>query len=299
MLTTYAIFLNSYYFEDVSSDPLQLLRDVATFKRIPATAQDIPGAIVATCLCLPLMWFIDVFLARPLFNNEHAQWFFIHTVANAFVVVGAAPDFYYAALKPRDAMSVAYCVGSSSSSSGEGNGGLPSYACSDWPTCVIIAVHTYHMLAFKLNGEDLFHHLTFVPIIGGGHFLYPWGLSGNILSFFISGLPGMIDYFLLALYKDKLISSLQEKRINLSINVWLRSPGIVTFCCLVLTCWLQPPAGTPSSDLMPWYTFFPALALIFYNGQYYGMRVIGNYSTTTVHLFFYFSILFFSTNISF
>lgn len=87
----------------------------------------------------------------------------------------------------------------------------------------------------------------------------------------------MIDYFLLALYKEKLITSLTEKRINLSINVWMRGPGIVCFCCLVLTCWLQPPKNTPEKDLMPWFGFVPALALVFYNGQYYGMRVIGNY----------------------
>ena len=49
------------------------------------------------------------------------------------------------------------------------------------------------------------------------------------------------------------------------------------FCCLTLVCWLQPPVGTPASDLMPWWAFFPAMGLIFYNGQYYGMRVIGNY----------------------
>ena len=103
------------------------------------------------------------------------------------------------------------------------------------------------------------------------------GLAGNILCFFISGLPGMIDYFLLALYKDRLISSLTEKRINLSINVWLRSPGIVTFCCLVTTCWLQPAMGTHAKDLMPWYGFLPAMLVVYYNGQYYGMRVVGNY----------------------
>ena len=145
-------------------DPYTLVMDVFTFKRVPTTAQDIPSAIVATAIVLPFMWMIDCFVARRFFNNEIAQWYFLHSVANAFVVLLAVPDFYFAALQPMNSLSVQYCLSSS----------LPSWACNDWPTCIIIAVHTYHMCAFKLNGEDLFHHLTFVPIIGGGHFLYPW-----------------------------------------------------------------------------------------------------------------------------
>lgn len=216
------------------------------------------------------MWLIDICAARILFANETAQWYFLHSIANAFVVILAIQDFYFGALQPMSSMSVQYCMSLNNSTFGGG-------ACSDWPTCIIIAIHVYHMCAFKLNAEDLFHHLTFVPIIGGGHFVYPWGIAGNVLCFFISGLPGGIDYFLLALYKEERIASLTEKRINLSINVWMRSPGIVVFCCLVATCWLQPPIDTPPSDLMPWYGFIPALGLVFYNGQYYGMRVIGNY----------------------
>ena len=263
----FVLFLMKFYSNEITEDAFGLFVDVLTFNRIPTTAQDVPAAIIAICISLPMMWLLDICLARPFFNSEMSQWFFLHSIANLFVVVGAVPDFYFASFRPASSLSVAFCASSS----------LPAYACSDWPTCIIVSVHIYHMLAFKLGSEDLFHHLTFVPIIGGGHFLYPWGLAGNLLCFFISGLPGMVDYFLLALYKDKQISSLTEKRINLSINVWLRSPGIVMFCCLTLVCWLQPPVGTPASDLMPWWAFFPAMGLIFYNGQYYGMRVIGNY----------------------
>lgn len=163
VLVGYGLFLAMSYPEEML-DPYTLFMDVFTFKRVPTTAQDIPSAIVATAIVLPFMWVIDCFVARRFFNNEIAQWYFLHSVANAFVVLLAVPDFYFAALQPMNSLSVQYCLSSS----------LPSWACNDWPTCIIIAVHTYHMCAFKLNGEDLFHHLTFVPIIGGGHFLYPW-----------------------------------------------------------------------------------------------------------------------------
>ena len=77
--------------------------------------------------------------------------------------------------------------------------------------------------------------------------------------------------------KDGKMNPMTEKRANLSINTWLRMPGITAFCSLTLSAWMKPPPGTPASDLMPAWAFLPMCVLIFYNGQYYGMRVIGNY----------------------
>ena len=133
------------------------------------------------------------------------------------------------------------------------------------------------MLAFKLSADDLFHHLLFVPVIGGIHFVYPWGASGNILAFFISGIPGGIDYFLLWGVKAGRLSAYSEKRLNCSINTWLRSPGILSFNFLVLFCWLKPYPGTPDADIMPGWLFAICFAVIGFNAQYYAQRVIGNY----------------------
>ena len=63
------------------------------------------------------------------------------------------------------------------------------------------------------------------------------------------------------------MSSYAEKRINCSINTWIRSPGIVMFVTLVGACWVHPLEGTPPSDLMPWYFFVPVCGVIFFNAQ--------------------------------
>ena len=73
------------------------------------------------------------------------------------------------------------------------------------------------------------------------------------------------------------ISAYTEKRINCSINTWIRGPGITTFCALTIACWARPYPGTPAEDVMPWYIFLPVIGVIFFNGQYYAQRVIGNY----------------------
>ena len=55
------------------------------------------------------------------------------------------------------------------------------------------------MLAFKLSGAEMFHHLLFIPTLGFPGQLFNWGATGNFQAFFISGLPGGIDYFLLSI----------------------------------------------------------------------------------------------------
>jgi len=105
----------------------------------------------------------------------------------------------------------------------------------------------------------------------------PPTLSPQILAFFISGLPGGISYFLLAAVKAGRLSSYTEKRINCSINTWLRSPGILLFNFLALSCWLKPHPGTPPADIMPAWLFLICFAIITFNAQYYAQRVIGNY----------------------
>ena len=151
---------------------------------------------------------------------------------------------------------------------------LGPLGCTDWPTCIVIAMHLYHMLSFKLDSNDYFHHLLFVPTIGGINFVYPLGPLCNVLCFFISGLPGGVDYMLLAYVKMGKISAYTEKRINCSINTWLRAPGINVFCVLALCAWVNPPK---EADPPAGWCFLPVVCLAYFNGQYYAQRVVGNY----------------------
>jgi hypothetical protein len=56
---------------------------------------------------------------------------------------------------------------------------------------------------------------------------------------------------MLAAVKSGYLSAYTEKRINCSINTWIRSPGIVAFITIVTGAWLKPVAGTKPSELMP------------------------------------------------
>lgn len=242
-----------------------LIAEVAAFQRVPATAQDNTAAVMAIVLSLIPLIVVDYTVCAAFCRDAGARWFLLHAIGNIVVAALCVPDFFNTFANPPEAMAVAYCQT------------LPFPGCSDWPTCIIIAMHIYHMLSFKLSADDMFHHLLFVPVIGGMNFAYPNGTLGNVLSFFISGLPGGISYFLLAAVKSGALSSMHEKRLNCSINTWIRGPGITAFCTLTLASWAHPAPSVPPSDMMPWYVFFPSMLVSFFNGQYYAQRVIGNY----------------------
>ena len=86
---------------------------------------------------------------------------------------------------------------------------------SVWPLTIINSVHVYHMIGgFGLTAADYFHHLLFVPALGFPGQVYQWGALANFQAFFISGLPGGLDYFMLGLIRVGRLSALFEKRVN-------------------------------------------------------------------------------------
>ena len=105
---------------------------------------------------------------------------------------------------------------------------------SVWPLTIINAVHVYHMVGgFRLTGADYFHHLVFIPTLGFPGQIFRWGPLANWLAFFISGLPGGVDYLLLGLIKIGRVHHMLEKRVNANLNSWVRAPGILFATCLL------------------------------------------------------------------
>jgi hypothetical protein len=53
----------------------------------------------------------------------------------------------------------------------------------------------------KLSAAEYFHHGLFIPTLGFPGQIFAFGALGAWQAFFISGLPGGIDYLLLGLQK--------------------------------------------------------------------------------------------------
>ena len=80
------------------------------------------------------------------------------------------------------------------------------------------------------------------------------------VRFFICGLPGGMDYVMLAMVKHGLLDAMAEKRYNARINVWLRAPGLV---CCAFAVWV----ASRQRDVGP--GMLAAAVLVAVNGLYY------------------------------
>jgi hypothetical protein len=128
------------------------------------------------------------------------------------------------------------------------------------------------LMAYSTNRGDWFHHILFCGT------LVPIGLLSpnpivNVFSFFLSGLPGGIDYLMLALVKHKKMSRSVEKVWNARINVWLRSPGCMAAAGIMFAAIKYGPESICTKN--------PQMGLILgglivFNGQYYQQVVVGN-----------------------
>ena len=230
----------------------------------PRMASDNNASIIAFLVSLFMLGVVDILFFSNLVKvgGTNARWFGLHSFANLFVVIFSLPDVLELIVNPIN------CLNPKCDFS--------SYACTDLPVCIIAAIHLYHILAFRLTWDDWFHHLVFALCIVGLHFCYNWGPASSFLSFFISGFPGGVDYYMLTLVKLGKMPSLQEKRINRYINVWCRGPGCLATGVLVYTSYMSG-----FKQVNPIALFF-GVGLVVFNGQYYMERVVANVRRTPI-----------------
>lgn len=107
---------------------------------------------------------------------------------------------------------------------------------------------------------------------------YHWGSVIAAMNFFCSGLPGGIDYLMLAMIKIGKLDKKKHKKHQALLNVWLRTPGIianVTICLFEsLRHWDTSPMG---GKIIPVACAF----LIGFNGLYYMERVVASAGAKT------------------
>eukprot|EP01060_Flectonema_neradi_P032447 TRINITY_DN515_c0_g1_i1.p1 TRINITY_DN515_c0_g1~~TRINITY_DN515_c0_g1_i1.p1 ORF type:complete len:309 (+),score=35.22 TRINITY_DN515_c0_g1_i1:42-968(+) len=97
-----------------------------------------------------------------------------------------------------------------------------------WAMDVCNALHFYHVFAFTdLRFVDYLHHVIMVFFCMPLFYVAEYGPIANYNMFFVSGLPGGIDYIMLYLVRSKKLRKIQEKRWNTSINIWIRGPFLL------------------------------------------------------------------------
>lgn len=204
------------------------------------------NCIADIIIIIYILYFIDFF-----FVPKKGRWFILHTIGNMITTYYTAPIVYNVLLDPIKSFE-----------------DEPNYR----PLNITMALHIYHSLFFtNLTKIDWIHHIVMCTVAGCSYF-YQVGNCTNFLIFFINGLPGGLDYFMLALVKHNKLDYLKEKQYNSYINIWIRSPGIIIGA---YNLYLADIYGKLETGLLE---KIMILGAFLWNAQYFTYRVVANYN---------------------
>lgn len=152
-----------------------------------------------------------------------------------------------------------------------------NYSVNYVPSIITFSLHSYHIINYynKLMFDDWLHHILMCGVA------LPIGIkmqSGFLLNhglFFLTGLPGGINYINLFLTRNGCLKKLTQKKINNNLNLWIRAPGCISHSVLTVICY--------NNNYLLFlgykrYFVFCTAFLTFWNGIYFMEQVTTNYA---------------------
>lgn len=203
------------------------------------------------------------FMVKSLKNRDYhlTRWFRIHAFGNFLACITAVPSLLSVLRDPYNSMNTEHNYDRSLF----GNASI-------WPLTIINVLHIYHMTFPNLSDAEKFHHLLFIPTLGLTGQVCEYGALSNWQAFFISGLPGGIDYLILSFVKQGKFSKVTQKRICANLNVWVRCPGILVSTIYGYQAFVTGNYSCPSAALII------QLILPPYNALIYCKEAVANYA---------------------
>ena len=178
--------------------------------------------LVDKIFCIPLILLIK----KDIINNKkdygRTRWYILHVIINMLIVITSIKSVYLTFQNPYTSLNPIK---------------IPSIYSYDWffgstsplPTLIVVSGHIYHILFFSTTKSDIYHHLMFAGIMGTLNMIGDFGNARNIIHFVLSGLPGIIEYVIMSLYKFAYIN---KKNMRYSITLMhclLRFPLAILF----------------------------------------------------------------------
>lgn len=196
---------------------------------------------------------------KKIYISQNTRWFFLHCIINWFVVYYSVSDVCTCLLKNNECHKITW-----------NNNSIKVYNYA-------FLLHIYHCIFFKLNADDYLHHFMMVAICGTLCYMLQSIISSFAL-FFLSGLPGAIDYMLLYLVKRNKIHTVTEKIIYTYLSAYLRAPGC-TFTLLIGFNGLIDFYN--NNQKLNFYILLLTISIIFWNGQFYLLKSYKSYIEKT------------------
>lgn len=142
---------------------------------------------------------------------------------------------------------------------------------------ITFGIHIYHMIVYwnKLTFDDYLHHILMVGVSLPLSLYAPCGPMIGHSLFFLTGLPGGINYGLLFLQRNGIIQKHTQKKVNRWLNLWIRMPGCIFTTALgivdLINRWDDNSIYRNMASIVIGMT-------IFWNGIYFMEQVVSDYS---------------------
>jgi len=151
------------------------------------------------------------------------------------------------------------------------------------PSIVTVSLHAYHVYCYHkyFKPDDWLHHMLMGLALTLAH-QYDTGRLINYSLFFTTGLPGIVDYFLLFLVKNDKLDALSEKKVNALINLWIRAPGCISHSVLTLLVY-NLYKDTQLSGYFEQFGYILTALITFWNGIYFMNKVVTSYNTANAN----------------
>ena len=177
--------------------------------------------IVDIFLCCPFIKYFNKNLLKKDFNRT--RWYLIHVLINIFIAFTSFSGIYQSYHHMTNSLTP-----------------IPMAepftlnwfydASSPIPTLLVASSHLYHMLVFSVSTDDIYHHLLFALSMTSINMLCNYGYARNIVSFVLSGLPGIFEYTLMVLYKLNYLTKKNMRYLVTFVHSILRFPlGFIIF----------------------------------------------------------------------
>lgn len=162
---------------------------------------------------------ISFIISIPTFDSilcfifgKKARWYQLHVLFNIYVSYYIAGDVYNIITDP--------------------NNGYTKQIKDDNISYSIVLFHLYHLTMYNsLNFYDFFHHILFVLFGVLPNILFIKSNQKNLGYIVCSGVPGVIEYSLMFLFKHDLITAKTCKKYIYMLYLFLRYP----LCIFIIT----------------------------------------------------------------
>ena len=182
--------------------------------------------LIDKMICIPIILYIKKDIMNVKKEYEKTRWYLLHVFINILCVVTSFSGFYlsmkniYTSLNPvpfAKLYTKEWILGPT----------------SPLPTLIILSSHLYHMLFFALSNSDLYHHIFFAFSLTTINMIGDYGFARNVIPFVLCGLPGIIEYTIMSLYKFNFINKNMRYSVTIA-HLFLRLPlGIMIFYSLL------------------------------------------------------------------